>query len=136
MQLFCHVPNAQTCWRHFFSPVHCAMFQEIRIGADAYTRVTVLVHLKAVFIFPAAAHASSVLYGGPESNFLRFSPSFLSEKSEVICKPRPFQPTQVHAAVSSEDYGPETHTHAHMFWDFRKATESVKKLLEEQLNFL
>lgn len=31
-------------------------------------------------------------------------PSFLSEKSEVICKLCPFQPTQVHAAVSSEGY--------------------------------
>lgn len=107
--------------------MHRAMFSEIRKGAaDAYARVIVLVHLKAVFIFLAAAHASSVLYAGPESYFLRFSPSFLSEKSEVICKPRPFQPTQVHAAVSLEDYGPETHTQAHMLWDFRKATGSVK----------
>lgn len=58
-------------------------------GADAYTQVIVLVHLKAVFIFHAAVHATSGLYISPKSNFLRFSPSFLSEKSEVIYEPPP-----------------------------------------------
>lgn len=73
----------------------------------------VLVHLRAVFIFPAAVHASSVLYISPESNFLKFSPSFLSEESEVIWKPCPFQPTQVHAAVSSDDCGSDWNTPMH-----------------------
>lgn len=44
---------------------------------------------KLCLFSPAAVHASSVLHIGPKSNFLRFSPSFLSEKSEVICKTRP-----------------------------------------------
>lgn len=50
---------------------------------------------------------SSLLFfcAGPKSNFPRFFPSFLPEKSEVICKLCPFQPTQNHAAVSSEYCG-------------------------------
>lgn len=77
---------------------------------DACPPVIVLVHLKAVFILLAAERANLFLLlsffscAGAESNFLRFFPSFLSEKSEVICKLCPFQPTQVHAAVSSEGY--------------------------------
>lgn len=86
-----------------------ALFRHWRKN-DACPQVIVLVHLKAVFIFPAVERAnlflllSFFLCAGAESNFLRFFPSFLSEKSEVICKLCPFQPTQVRAAVSSEGY--------------------------------
>lgn len=94
-----------------FSCMHLVIRLKIRQGADAHTRVIVLLHLKAVFIFTAAVNARSVLCFSPESHFLRFPPSFLSEKSEVICKYRPFQPTQVHADVSSDDYGSAWFTH-------------------------
>lgn len=80
--------------------------------ADGHTQVVVFVHLKAVFIF----HATSVLYIGPTSNFLRLSPSFLSEKLEVICEPLLFQPAQLHAAVSSDHNGSDC---------FRKAKKSI-----------
>lgn len=88
-------------------------------------------HLKAVFVFTAAAHAASFFFSffflrpGPESHFLRFSPSFLSEKSEVIYEPRPSQPTRVRAAVSCEDSGPEN-TSAHVVGFWRKAAEIIK----------
>lgn len=94
-----------------FACMHLVIRLKIRQGADAHTRVIVLLHLKAVFIFTAAVNARSVLCFSPESHFLRFPPSFLSEKSEVICKYRPFQPTQVHADVSSDDYGSAWFTH-------------------------
>lgn len=59
-----------------------------------------------------------------------FSPNFLSEKSKVICKPHPFQHTQGHAAVSSDDYGSHwnTHTHRYMFRDFGKAAKTVQAM--------
>lgn len=92
---YCHVSIAQTCWAPF------ALFRVQGGKNDVCAGVIVLVHLKAVFIFLTAKRANLFLLlfffcvcvcAGAESNFLRFFPSFLSEKSEVICKLCPFNP--------------------------------------------
>lgn len=122
----CHVPSA-------LSHLHasCSLWKNNRDQPCWQTQRQSLcfVHLKAVFVFTAAAHAASFSFlffcTGPESHFLRFSPSFLSEKSEVICKPRPSQPTRVRAAVSCQDGGPEN-TSAHVVGFWRKAAEIIK----------
>lgn len=140
MRLFCYIPNIQTRWKAFFFslPSTCATCHVLRNKERGWC-----IHSSHC----ARAPESCVYFRRCCTCKLCFAHWSWEQLPEVLSKLPvwevrgylqtlpPFQPTRVHAAVSSDDYGSETHMHTCSGISGRPA-ESLKSYWKRIVRFL